>query len=224
MNKELFVYDELNHRGFYKGQLIPSVTQLVDILYPISVDIPKARLENAATKGTNIHNKCFEVNKCFDNPYPYLDNIKRAILRAKELGGGEILDYVMFLASYGLKPYDYEELVFLLDKDNEPICYGHFDLVVMATKDIEINGELLFKEGLLYLIDIKTTSEFDRIKTGLQCSGYKVAYTQCSKNPIEKVYGLHIREGITLKKLTSREDNTTLLVYQGARKIWGERQ
>lgn len=220
MEEKLFEYNPQTHTGTYKGKPLASVTQLVGVLYPLDTSIPQDRLESAAKRGTDIHDKVCEINKLFDNPYPFEENLKRAILKAKELGGRDLLDYVFFLSAYGLKPFDYENLVFVLDASGEPICYGHYDLVVIATKDITVDGVDLFKEGLLYLIDLKTVSEFDKLKTSFQCSAYKIGYEQMSKNLVEKTYGLHLREGIKLKPLFQEEKEQTIRLLSSAKKMW----
>ena len=64
-NEDNFTYDEEKHLGYYKGELVPSVTQLVDLVYPMSENIPLDRIQNAADKGSELHEALLIVNSIY---------------------------------------------------------------------------------------------------------------------------------------------------------------
>lgn len=216
-NKELFRYDEETHTGYYNDKVVPSVTQLVDILYPYDSDIPQERLENAAKRGTTIHGIIEVANTYFDNPLDFETNLHEVMNDALRMGTKELIDYVQILSAYKLRPFDYENIVFLVDENGDLICYGHYDCVVMATKDITIGETNLFIEGRLYLIDYKTTSLFDRRKVALQESIYATAYQQSSGNQISGIYGLWLREGAKIIPLNQKKDDYVINLCKALR-------
>lgn len=222
MDISLFKYDETKHLGYYNGKLIPSTTQLLDIIYPLDSDIPQDRLDKASERGTEIHKLIEELNKYFDDPLPYnvlLDeNIDIAIEMKEDTGKQEIIDYVSILSAYKLKPYDYEQVVFLLDENEEPICYGHYDSTMLATETNE-----LVEENNLYLVDFKTTSLFDKKKTNLQTSIYSVAYEQNKGETIKGTFGIWLREGVKIIPLELKDKVYVIKLCKELRKIYDER-
>ena len=215
-NRDLFVYDPLTHTATYDGEPVPSVTQLVDVLYPLDSNIPSERIKNAAEHGTQVHDGCFTLNTCFDNSYPYEVNLKQAITLALEQNKSvEVVDYISLISAFKLKPFDFEELVFLLDEEGDLICYGHYDLTAIATQ--EINP---FRQDRLYLFDIKTTSLFNKQKVALQESIYSVAYEQCSKNQIEGVFGIWLENGAKLIPLDKMNKENVITLCKHLRREW----
>lgn len=206
-----FKYDEDLHKGFYRGVQVPSVTQLIECLYPLDDDIPEERLKNAAKRGTKIHNEIEQINEI----------IKRNILpfdKAQSLSS-QAQDYVAFIKAYHLIPLRFEEMVFLLDEDKELICFGTYDLILGALQDIAP-----FKAQKTYLFDIKTTSVFDKPKTALQTQIYRVAFKQMFPNlEIEdETFGLHIRDGIKAIPLKTESDDYIIRQCKMLRGIWNE--
>ena len=128
-DRDLFTYNEEKHLGYYNGELVPSITQLLDILYPYGENVPQERLKNKATKGTELHELLESINFEFDNSLDFDTNLSVAINKAIHLkeksGRQELIDYVSILSAYKLRPFDYEEMVFLLDENGDLICYGH---------------------------------------------------------------------------------------------------
>lgn len=223
MNRELFEYDPQTHTGTYKGKPIPSVTQLVDILYPMSKDIPQERITKAAERGTMIHELIEMINTHFDTPLPFDMVMKELIKMVCELtnkdGKKELVDYVSLINAYKLRPFDFEELIFLLDEQGEPICFGHYDLTAMPQED-----NILFTEGKLNLFDYKTTSLFDKKKVSLQESIYAYAYEQCSGNPIENIYGIWLTETPRIIPLKKHDKTYVVELCKGLAKIWYDRR
>ena len=217
-NKALFQYDSENHLGYYKGKLIPSVTQICDVLYPLDDTIPEKRLKAAAERGTNVHSLVEDVNKIVREK-----GLHRALTEdlIAFTGQTEIVDYFSLLHTYKLQPYDFEQLVFLLDDNGEPICYGHFDLVVKATDNIEP-----FEKDNLYMIDLKTTSVFDKKKTALQTAIYRVGYNQLIGNGFvdQKTFGIHLRDGVKLVPLEEKPEKELLPLVRGLRDVFEARR
>ena len=212
-NRELFTYDPETHVGRYDGKVVPSVTQLVDMLYPMSEDIPEERLKVAAERGTKIHGDIENINIGFDNFNDYEKNLKEAIDKAIKSDSKELKDYVSILSAYKLQPYDYEELIFLLDENQDLICFGHYDFTAMAKED-----NILFREGHLYLFDVKTTSQFDKRKVAFQMSIYALAYEQSAINPITNIFGLWLRDGVSLIPLERKDNNLLINICKGLAK------
>lgn len=216
-----FEYDETTHSGTYMGKPVPSVTQLVDIMFPYSRDIPEERLQNAASRGTKIHGGIETLNAYFTIPIRFDKDLKEVIDAIKECENNEpLVDYACILSAYRLFPFDYEEMIFLLDENGELICYGHYDLVCMALKDYDP----LFKEELLYLFDIKTTSEFNKEKVALQESIYALAYEQANKDLITNIFGLWLREGVKIVPLKRWNDKVVIDICKRLREVWNVRR
>ena len=223
---EKFRYDSVNHIGYYNGKIVPSVTQLVNILYPLDDDIPESRLKSAAEKGTQMHSKLEDINKIFtDNKaWGFYSNLKQAIGWVSDpLISKEEKDYVCILQAYQLEPHTFEQLVFLLDENGDLICYGHYDLVAKAKADITFDDEPLFIEDHLYLLDYKRTSLSNRIKTQLQLNIYKVAYEQMTSNTITGLNELWFNDGVKLLPLKLYEKDYVIELCKRLAKSYVER-
>jgi hypothetical protein len=222
-NRDLFIYDEQTHTGTYEGKPVPSVTQLVDILFPYSEDIPEERMEKAATRGTEIHEVLETLNSYFDNSLTFNVNLEEVVDIAtqfyKHKGIKEVLDYVSILSVYKLRPFDYEELIFLCDEQGELICFGHYDCTMLAQQDVAF-----FREDRLYLTDFKTTSLFDKSKVGLQLNIYATAYEQCSKNQLEGIFGTWLRDGVRVIPLERKDNNYIISICKQLKEIWNDRR
>ena len=222
-NRDLFKYDPSTHTGTYNGELVPSVTQLVDILYPMDSDIPQERIENAAKHGTIVHEAIEQLNEYFDNPFDFKHNIRTVVEVADKVAKykniPELLDYAGVLGAYKLRPFDYEELIFLLDEKGDLICYGHYDFTAMAQED-----NVLFMEDRLYLFDVKTTSLFNRKKVAFQESIYALAYEQNSKNYITNIFGLWLENGAKIIPLARMDNDYLVKLCKQLAKVWKERQ
>ena len=222
-NRDLFEYDPQTHIGKYNGKVVPSVTQLLDILYPYSEDIPQERLEKKAQYGTKVHNAIEKINTYFDNPFGFDHNIdvvrEVGIGMSKALELNELVDYVSILSAYKLQPFDYEELIFLCDEKGELICFGHYDATFLSQEDIGC-----FKEGLLYLCDFKTTSLLDKQKVKLQENIYAIAYEQCTKNHITNVFCLWFADTTKLVPLDKYNEDYVISMAKLLKEQWEELQ
>ena len=222
-NRDLFSYDPQTHTGTYEGKPIPSVTQLVDILYPMDSDIPQERIDNAAKHGTLVHEAIEQLNEYFDNPFDFSHNMSVIVEVASKVANfknlPELLDYVGVLSAYKLKPFDYEELIFLLDENGDLICYGHYDFTAMAQED-----NVLFMEDRLYLFDVKTTSLFNRKKVAFQESIYALAYEQNSKNYITNIFGLWLENGAKIIPLVRMDNGYLIKLCKQLMEVWNKRR
>jgi hypothetical protein len=187
---EKFEYIEEKHMGFYEGVYVPSCTEILGVIYPISKDISESVLENASQRGTELHDYIDTINKHFIEYNDYDFSLEASKKYALAVGIKELIGYVSLLKAWKLQPLISEQRVFLLDENGELITYGHFDLIVRARED-----NALFEKDKAYLFDIKRTSTFNKPRTHLQTHIYRVA----SKNTIpyqlsDQTFGLWLKD------------------------------
>ena len=204
-DKKLFTYNEETHTGFYNGEVVPSCTQLINVLYPLDERIPEENLKKAATRGTDIHDRIEKVNLAIMGG----KTIEELYVEEQTL---EVAQYLELLHAYNLKPVMAEKLVFLLDENGDLICYGHFDFVCECEKTNELFACLEY-----YLMDLKTTSKFDKKKTALQTQVYRVALNQETNNSLNgKTCGVWLRdENANLYPFEKVEDNDIISIMKG---------
>lgn len=160
-----FTYNAQEHKGFYKGKQIPSITQLIAIKYPLDCDIPEERLAKASERGKAIHNDIELFNK--------------GVVDRCETKEGH--SYELIIKKFGFKIYDTEKQVFIT-KGVEIIAFGTLDIVLQDN-----NGDLSID-------DVKTICQFDNEKVGLQCNMYALAYEQQYEVEIKKLNGIWVRD------------------------------
>lgn len=167
----LFTYNEQEHKGFYKGKLIPSITQLVALLFPMSDNIKKEVLENACDRGTKVHND--------------IDNTLSGLQDTCETQEGK--NFMKLTESLGLTTLSSEGLLLYEDREGNIIAYGHYDQLWVATQYIVVrDGKLtttdlpLETDTILYhqtntiLSDTKTISQFVDKKVETQLNLYSI--------------------------------------------------
>ena len=179
-DKNLFNYDSEKHVGYYNGELVPSITQLLEVFYPLSSDIPTERLTKAAERGTEVHALVEKINKLYRN---YGEEDARAF--AYMCDNKDALNYYRFLKAYKLLPYSFEEEVYLMDHNQDLIAYGHYDIILLATETITVGDKVLFEKDKLYLFDLKTVSQLEEQKVQSQCEFYRTAYNQNNTIKVE---------------------------------------
>lgn len=186
MNKD-FTYNAEEHKGFYKGKQIPSITQLIAIKFPMESSIPEERLAKASERGKKIHEDIELFNK--------------GVVDHCETSEGH--SYELIIKKFGFSVYDTEKQVLIENGDGEIIAFGTFDIIL---KD---------QEGNLSLNDIKTICQFDNEKVSLQCNMYAFAYEQEYEVKINSLNGIWVRdnekEHIAQLKPLKRLDNS--IVY-----------
>lgn len=168
----MFTYDKKTHKGYVDGKLIPSITQLIALEYPMA-DIPADRLEKASERGNKVHEDIELFNQGL-----------KEHCETQEGANFECLSN-----AFGLKIYDSEQQILLTDDDGEIIAYGTLDAIFKITKDTE-----LAKTGETVLGDFKTVAQFDNKKVELQVNLYALGYEELNKVKIDKVCGIWLRD------------------------------
>ena len=180
----MFTYDKETHKGYVDGKQIPSITQLLAIMFPMG-DIPQDKLEKAAERGTLVHSDIELFNQ----------GIKEhcETLEGKNF---EILANV-----YGLKIYDSEQQILISNDEGEIIAYGTLDAIFKITKDT-----MFAKKGELVLGDYKTVSQFDNTKVEWQTNFYALGYQELNNCKIDKVCGIWLRDDTKQIRLLNKLD------------------
>lgn len=237
MEQEIFEYFEEEHKATINGKVIPSATQLLEVLFPMS-GIKKEVLERASEYGTNIHND-------IDDYFKY----KTFECRTKE---GR--NFVRLMRDLELEYVDSENRIIIREPFTRvALAFGTYDLIVRTTKNICIeNGKIVLKDEVqledqldeegnvikekdnvlylkdrLILIDFKTVNQFDNEKVSMQTSIYSFGYNNeligKKGKPISYVAGIWIREDICqLRPLEKLEQGQTLNLIKALRGKWNE--
>ena len=136
-------YIEQEHLYLYNGEIIPSVTQILSIIFPNKYKgIPEHILKNKSQYGTKIHETIekFESEGIIEK----LDYIQEASFN----------QYLRLKKEYKIEVIDQEQIIHYKD-----IYTGRYDM------SAKVNGEYS-------LIDIKTTAELDLEYLSWQLSLY----------------------------------------------------
>lgn len=160
-------FDEVTHTYIYEGVVLPSITQMLGVKFGRKYDgIDKATLENAARKGTEVH----EV-------------IERFCKYGEESELKELRNFKFIQKHYKFEVVDNEVPVILWDRKfpDLPLAAGRLDLVLTA-------------DGKKGLADIKRTSALDKNYLAYQLNLYRIAYMQTYGENIEFLKGVHLRE------------------------------
>lgn len=156
------------HQYLVDGECVPSITQILKVKFGNKyTGISKEVLDNAAKKGTEIH-EAIEFFEKYD-----VDDINCKELR----------NYKFLKKSFKFKCLD-NEVPIILFKDNKPVAGGRIDLV------------LELENGNIALGDIKRTSVLDKEYLAYQLNLYRIGYQQCYEIEIKELKGLHLREDV----------------------------
>lgn len=180
----MFTYDKETHKGYVDGKLIPSITQLLAIMYPME-EIPFERLEKAAERGTQVHED--------------IDLFNKGVKEHCETREGK--NYEILANVYGLKIYDSEQQILLTDDDGEIIAYGTLDAIFEIAKDTGFANK-----GELVLGDFKTVAQFVNDKVEWQVNFYAIGYEELNICKIHKVCGIWLRDDIKQLRLLKKMD------------------
>ena len=180
----MFTYDKENHKGYVNGKLIPSITQLLAIMFPMG-EIPLERLEKASQRGTKVHED--------------IELFNQGLKEHCSTQEGE--NYEILANAYGLKVYDSESQVLIADDDGEIIAYGTLDVVFKIDKDTDFATK-----GELVLSDFKTVAQFINEKVEWQVNFYALGYEEINKVRIDKVSGVWLRDDIKQLRLLKKFD------------------
>lgn len=184
-------YDAENHKGYYKGKLIPSVTQLVDLLYPLEKGISASVLAKASERGTRIHE---DIERWCGG---FIDECETQ----------EGINYVALVKAYDLIPVDNEITIFIKNKIGDIVSYGHVDGIwrcgsyiyfdtngaLKIEKEPIFNGgeKIVCSKGDYVMYDNKTVADFDNEKVALQLNLYCLGVEEI---PIKHVCGVWVRD------------------------------
>jgi len=160
-------FDYTTHTYIYEGVVLPSITQMLGVKFGKKYDgIDKATLENAARKGTEVH----EV-------------IERFCKYGEESELKELRNFKFLQKHYKFEVVDNEVPVILWDRKfpDLPLAAGRLDLVLTA-------------DGKKGLADIKRTSALDKNYLAYQLNLYRIAYMQTYGENIEFLKGVHLRD------------------------------
>lgn len=180
----MFEYDKENHKGYVNGKLIPSITQLLAIMFPMG-EIPADRLEKASERGIKVHED--------------IELFNQGLKEHCETQEGK--NYELLANAYGLKVYDSEQQILLTDDDGEIIAYGTLDVIFEITKDTDFA-----KTGELVLSDFKTVAQFNNEKVEWQVNFYALGYEELNIVKIHKVSGIWLRDDIKQLRLLKKYD------------------
>ena len=160
-------YIDGSHTYLVDGIILPSITQILKVKFGNKYQgISKEVLDNAAVKGTRVH-------EAIEKWYKY---------KVEDIGCKELKNMKFLQRQYKFEVID-NEVPIILFKDNKPIACGRLDLV------LEENDEL-------GLGDIKRTATLDKEYLAYQLNLYRIGYTQCYNKEIKFLKGFHLREDV----------------------------
>ena len=143
------------HIYILNGEIIPSVTQILEDLFPLKYDnVPRETLEEKALYGTKVH-KFIEIieKKKPKNPLGYIKRYYNPTIYQEE----SIKDYLKIKEKYAIEITDSEKRI-------------HYKNKYAGTLDLKgyVNGRRA-------IIDVKTTYELDEVYVAWQNSMYELA-------------------------------------------------
>ena len=143
------------HIYILNGEIIPSVTQILEDLFPLKYDnVPHETLEEKALYGTQVH-KFIEIieKKKPKNPLGYIKRYYNPTIYQEE----SIKDYLKIKEKYAIEITDSEKRI-------------HYKNKYAGTLDLKgyVNGRRA-------IIDVKTTYELDEVYVAWQNSMYELA-------------------------------------------------
>ena len=160
-------YIDESHTYLVDGIILPSITQILKVKFGNKYQgISKEVLDNAATKGTRVH-------EAIEKWYKY---------KVEDIGCKELKNMKFLQKQYKFEVID-NEVPIILFKDNKPIACGRLDLV------LEENDKL-------GLGDIKRTSTLDKEYLAYQLNLYRIGYKQSYGIETKFLRGVHLRDDV----------------------------
>lgn len=161
-------YIDSLHQYLVDGECVPSITQILKVKFGNKyAGISKETLDNAAKKGTKVH----EAIEYFEK------------YNVNDINCKELRNYKFLKKQFKFKCLD-NEVPIILFKDGIPIAAGRLDLV------------LELENGNISLGDIKRTSVLDKEYLAYQLNLYRIGYQQCYEIEIKELKGFHLREDV----------------------------
>ena len=154
------------HQYIVDGICVPSITQCLKFKFGNKyASVDASTLQRASEKGTEAHRAIEEYCKT-----------------GKESELPEVRNFKFLQKQYRFTVIENETPV-ILSLENEPICAGRLDMVLMMNDQIG-------------LADIKRTSVLDKEYLAYQLNLYRIAYRQSYGIEAEFLRGLHLREDV----------------------------
>lgn len=171
INGRTLEYFDDTHTYLVDGVIVQSVTQLLNRKFGKKYDNVDANtLKKAADRGTMIHKAIEDYCK---------DGIESDLMEVKDFA---------FLQNYYKFDVKFNELPIIVDFAGETYA-GRLDLIIsfenLTRKAETINA----------VADIKTTSTLDKEYLGHQLNLYRLGVEQCYDIEIQKLYGIHLKNG-----------------------------
>lgn len=161
---------EESHTYILNGEIIPSVTQILQDLFPLKYDgVPQEILQNKASYGTELH-KFIEIieKKKPKKPLAYIKRYYKPNIYQEE----SLKDYLKIKDKYKIEITDSEKKI-------------SYEYKYAGTLDLKgyVNGKSA-------IIDIKTTYELDELYVSWQNSLYELA-----DGKVDELYCLWLPKG-----------------------------
>ena len=186
---------EEGHLYLKGGVLIPSVSQILDFIFPNKyAGIPSHVLSNKANFGTEVHQAIQDYEEKGETPSSSNIDVRLAFEQYLRIKDSEVLT-----------PLNHEELIVYEDK-----YAGRLDMIA----DVKLYR---------CLVDVKTTQKLDQESLAWQLGMYKLAWEHLNpKQPIEHCYCLWLPKkdlGQLVKVLpkTKQQIEKVLIEYGKAR-------
>lgn len=159
-------YFDDDHTYLVDGIVVCSITQCLKFKFGNKyASVDASTLQRASEKGTEAHRAIEEYCKT-----------------GKESELPELRNFKFLQKQYGFTVIENETPV-ILSLENEPICAGRLDMVLMMNDQIGLG-------------DIKRTSTLDKEYLAYQLNLYRIAYRQSYGIEAEFLRGLHLREDV----------------------------
>lgn len=177
-------YIDKGHIYLYKGELLPSATEIVALKFQDKYkDVPEFVLEKARVKGSGIH-KAIEDNFNGLFSLDYED---------------EVNDFFKIIEEQGLTLISMERPIIAWHKD-KPICCGRLDVIVKKDEEYGI-------------VDIKTTSKLDEEYLGYQLNIYKNGYEKTYDTKISFLGAIWLRGKKSEYKQIEIDESKSLEIF-----------
>ena len=159
-----FIEDE--HCYLCDGVILPSITQILKTKFGKKYEgIDTDTLKRASEKGTELHLAIEDYCKT-----------------GKETDLIELRNFKFLQNQYGFNVIE-NEVPVILSVDDEPVCAGRLDMVVMLDDQVGI-------------ADIKRTSALDKDYLAYQLNLYRIAYRQTYGIEADFLRAIHLREDV----------------------------
>lgn len=157
-------YLEQSHLYLVNGVVVPSITQVLKMKFPMDDSIPEDVLDNARQRGNRVHKEVedYETNG--------------TVAEDSE----ELKNYIKLKARHSFNVVDVEKII-VFELDNKPVAAGRLDQVI-----IDRNGDMAIN-------DLKSTSKLNTAYLYYQTNFYRIGHNQTYGTNIQKCYATHLK-------------------------------